>query len=225
MRKDLLPECLRNLEIRGAEDDSEEEEEENSDESEEESEDEEGEGKGKPENNDALKEALRKERRRAKNLERENKKLQRQTSEKQQQEQSEMDKAKDNASKAESRAQKLAEKLRDSAIDNAIIKAAQKMKFQDIDDALKLVDREDIDVEQDDEDPTDIQLDEGSVKAALETLAKNKPHLIVANGDGERSGGKFGGGRKSKQELDDAALMKGYSAFTLIGGNPPSQSS
>jgi len=217
MRKDLLPEYLQNLIIRGSADDDEqgESEEESSDD------DDEGEGenegeqdKDKAEDTTALKSALQKERRARKNNERELKKLQKLVNDQGDKEKSDKDKAEETASKAESKAQKLAVKLKDSAIDNAVLKVAQKLKFRDTDDALKLVDRGEIDVEQDEDDPTQIELDEGSVETALQALAKAKPHLILADGQEDKSGSKFGGSRKSPETLQDDKLKAAYPALT-----------
>lgn len=221
MRRDL-PKILRNLNIRGAEPDDEEgESDEESDDDDDDGKGAEGEGNsGKPDDNEALKSALRKERLARKKFEKENRTLKKAQEGKQAQEQSEADQAKERASAAESKGQKLAERLLRSEIDNAIIKVAGKMKFRDIDDALKLVEREDIEAEQDDDDPTSIELDEGSVETALKNLAKKKPHLLIAEGQGEPSGGKFGGSRKSTQDMDDDAMMARYDAFAITGRTP-----
>lgn len=211
MRKGLLPKHYYFMTLRGFEDENESEEEE--EESEENEEEKDKEGKG-AENNDALKSALQKERRERKRLEREARELKKFKEEQEGKEQSDSDKAKEAASKAESRAEKLAAKLIDSALDNAIIKAAGTLKFRDVDDALKLVDRDDIDIDQDEDDPSEIDLDEASVKAALEKLAKAKPHLIVAEGQEERSGSKFNGRRKpGDNKVEDEALRAKYPAL------------
>lgn len=213
MRKDLLP-LFQNLRIRGfeADDDKEESKEEESEESEDE-EQEESDDKDKPENTDALKSALRKERNLRKKFEREQKALAKTLADMDTKEKSETDQAKESASKAESKAQRLAAALKTTAVDNAIIKAAGKLKFRDIDDALKLVDRGEIDVEQDEEDPSVIELDEASVKSALDALAKAKPHLILADGQEDKSGSKFAGSRKSQKEVDEAALIERFPAL------------
>lgn len=217
MRKDLLPKFFYNLDIRGFEDETDEqkaarEAAEAAAESEEE-ESEEEDNKDKTENNDALKSALQKERAARKKAERENKALAKFREDAESRDKSETDRAKDEASKAASKAQKLAERLRETAVDNAIIKAGGKLKFRDIDDALKLVDRGIIEVEQDDDDPSEVILDEGSVKSALEILAKAKPHLIIAEGQEEKSGSKFGGSRKSQQDMDEEELKHRYPAL------------
>jgi len=213
-----LPKSLQNLIIRGSADDEEEgesEEESSDDDDDDDGEDKEGEqDKDKTEDTTALKSALQKERRARKTNERELKKLQKLVAGQEDKEKSESDKAKEDASKAESKAQKLAVRLKDSAIDNAVLKIAQRLKFRDTDDALKLVNREEIDVEQDEEDPTEIELDEGSVETALQALAKAKPHLILAEGQEDKSGSKFGGSRKSPDKLQDEKLMAAYPALT-----------
>jgi hypothetical protein len=211
MRKDLLPKFLQNLDIRGSQDDDENEDDESSDSESDEGDEEQD--SDKAEDTTALKNALRKERNARKKFERDFKKLQKTLGDKADQEKSETDKAKEDASKAESKAQKLAERLKLSAVDNAIIKVGTKMKFRDIDDALKLIDRDAIDIEQDEDDPTVMDLDETSVKAALDALAKAKPHLILADGQGEASGSKFGGSRKSNESNSDKLLMERYEAF------------
>lgn len=211
MRKDLLSKLFHNLDIRGFEPDDEDDKDKKSEESEEDEEnEEEGEEKEKGENTDALKNALRRERKAAKDATRALKAAQKRLDELDDKEKSESDLAKENASKAESKAQKLAASLKTAAVDNAIIKIGGKLKFRDIDDALKLVSREEMDVEQDEDDPSDIQIDEASIETALKKLARDKPHLIVAEGQGEPSGSKFGGGRKSQKDMDDEALKALY---------------
>lgn len=222
MRKGLLPKHYYDIVLRGFEEDDDKKSgtgdgtDDGADGDEEEEEDDKG-GKEGSENTDGLKSALQKERRERKRLEKEARELKKFKEEAEGKDKSDTDKAKEDASKAESKAQKLAAKLRDSALDNAIIKAAGGLKFRDIDDALKLVDRGDIDIEQDDDDPTEIELDEASVKAALEKLAKAKPHLIVAEGQGERSGSKFNGGKKPNQQTDEEVLRSKYPALNRSG--------
>lgn len=226
MRKDL-PFYLRNLvvPIRGFEETPEEKaareaaEAEENDEENEEGDEDKDKSKEKSENNDGLKSALAKERAERKRLEKEAKELRKYKDDADSKDKSESDKAKDDASKAESKAQKLAVRLKETAVDNAIIRLGGKLKFRDIDDALKLVDRELITVDQDDDDPSEVDLDEGSVKSALEKLAKAKPHLIIAEGQEEKSGSKFNGGKKSTKEADEEALRKAYPALNRSAVN------
>jgi len=216
MRKGSLPKQYYDIVLRGFEGDGDEGEGEGSDDGDDGDEGEEGDDKGGKEgseNTDGLKSALQKERRERKRLEKEARELKKFKDEAEGKEKSDTDKAKEDASKAESKAQRLAAKLRDSALDNAIIKVAGGLKFRDIDDALKLIDRDAIDIDQDDDDPSEISLDEDSVKAALEKLAKAKPHLIVAEGQGEKSGSKFNGGKKPGKQTDEEVLRNKYPAL------------
>jgi len=217
MRKDLLPHYFRGITLRGFEDETPEQkaareaaEAEDHDDDEEES----GGDKDKPEGNDALKSALQKERKAAKDAQRALKLAQKRLDEIDSKDKSETEKAKEDKAKADSKAQKLAARLKEVAVDNAIIKIGGSLKFRDIDDALKLVSRELIEVDQDEDDPAEVEVTESTVKAALEKLAKAKPHLIVADGQEDRSGSKFnGGGRKSNKEMDEEDLKKRYPAL------------
>lgn len=169
----------------------------------------------KPEN-EALLAALRKERKRANIAEKALKKANASVDETTNKDLTEKEKAQKQASEAEKKSAKLAEKLLDGAVDNAIIKMATGLNFRDIDDALKLVDRGDIGVEQDEDDPSEIELDEKSVETALKSLAKSKPHLIMADGQGDRSGSRFGGGKSSKRtdkDAEDQVLRGKYAAL------------
>lgn len=230
MRKDLLPYYLRNITIRGFEEtDAEkaareakeaEESEDDDDEDEDDPDKEkskEGEGEGKDKDTDNLKSALQKERAARKKLERELRSANKFKKETEDKDKSEADKAKDDASSATEKATKLAERLKKSTVDNVLIKLATKMKFVDLDDALSLVDRSLIEVDQDEDDPADIEVDEATVKTALDALKKKKPHLIVAEGQEGKSGSKFGGGRKSQEEGSDEALRAKYSALNRSG--------
>lgn len=225
MRKDLLPYYLRNLVIKGFEETEAEkaarlakEAEDNEDEDEDEDEeDDEKEGKKKPEDNSALKSALQKERNERKKLARENKALAKFKEEAEGKDKNDTDKAKDEAAKEKSKTAKLATRLKDQAVDNAILRLGGKLKFRDMDDALKLVDRSDIDVEQDEDDPDEVEVDDDTVTAALEKLAKAKPHLIAAEGQEDKSGSKFNGGNKPKKEVEDDALRSKYSALNRSG--------
>ena len=216
-RKDLLPWYLRNLPtvIRGFEDKDDEDDKSKESEDDGDDDDEGGDDKdkGKSEDNDGLKSALQKERTERKRLERESKAMKKRLDDLDSKDKSDTDKAKDDASKAESKAQKLTAKLRETAVDNAIIKVGGKLKFRDIDDALKLIDRDLIVVDQDDDEPSEVEIDEATVKTALEKLAKAKPHLILAEGQEERSGSKFNGSRKTTKEADEEVLRKQYPAL------------
>lgn len=109
----------------------------------------------------------------------------------------------------ERRSEKLAQKLLASSTESAIVrvmgspKLVEKLgiRFKDPDDVLKLVDRALIEADQDDDDPTEITIDDDSIVTALRSLARKKPHLLLPK-EGEmssegrsRSGSQFGGSR------------------------------
>ncbi len=170
------------------------------------------EGDDKGRDTAGLKSALEKERRDRKRLEKEAKQLRREKEERENAEKSEVDKATGEAEKRTKQVTALATKLKTNALNTAILKAAQASKFRDSDDALALVNRSDIGVEQDEDDPAEIEIDEKSVEAAVKALAKKKPHLLIAEGDTDPSGSSFGR-RKSKDDLDDEALKAKYAAL------------
>lgn len=230
-KKDLLPEELKNItQIIGFEDDDDKDDKNSGSGSEDDDDDDDGDddkGKGsKDEGNDGLKSALRKERQSRRALEKELKTLKSKQQEADDKDKSESEKAKEAAAQSKAKAEKLAKKLRDTAVDNAIIKLSGKLKFRDIDDALRLIDRDDLEIDQDEDDPADIQIDEKSVEEALKALAKKKPHLI-GSGEGEggdKSGSKFNGGKKTQQDADDEALYQRYPALNRSRATQPSNS-
>lgn len=131
------------------------------------------------------------------------------------------------------RSDSLAGKLLDNAIETLVLRvaSAKEFNFADPSDAAAFIKRKDIEVDQDDEDPTDIEIDETSVKKALRTLAKQKPHLLKPKSkkdedeeeeEGEdeeeeepsrRTTSKFGGRRKKGKQLDEAKLKEKYPAL------------
>lgn len=83
-------------------------------------------------------------------------------------------------------------------------------KFKDTDDVLSLIKRDEIDVEQNEDDPAQVTVDEDDVKSALKDLAKRKPHLLQEqnNNEGGAGGSKFGGGNKTGSEKDRKTALK-----------------
>lgn len=162
------------------------------------------------EDNSGLKSALQKERAARKNLEREMRKLQSAEEDRANADKSEVERAKAAETKAAEKVAALATKLRDTALENAITKAANAAKFRDPSDAMALISRSDITVDQDEDNPADIEIDEKSVERAVKALAAKKPHLVLADGDEAPSGGKFAGGRKDQNKTDDEALRAKY---------------
>lgn len=113
---------------------------------------------------------------------------------------------------SETKTEKLAARLLNQERDNAILAEARKLNFIDPSDALTDDIREAIDVDQDDEDPSDIDIDGDSVKRAVKELANKKKHLIAKPNNGEASGGRFKKGGES-QEGDEAKLKGLYSSL------------
>ncbi len=164
-----------------------------------------------------LKSALKKERDERRSLTKEIKELREFKEQADSKDKTEGEKATAAATKAQQKADRLAVKLRDTALENVVTKLATKHKFVDIDDALRLIDRSEIQIDQDEDDPSDLTIDEKSVDKALKALAEKKPHLI---GDGEGlppSGSKFAGGRKNADpNADTEALKQKYPALRGI---------
>lgn len=179
-----------------------------------------GEGGEKPPTQadlDNLKKALRAERQQRREAQRELKKLGKSPEQKKEAEE-EAEQLRQQVSAGDEKSGKLAAKLLRNTIDGAIVKEATKLKFRDVDDAVSNISRDDIDWEQDEDDPSEVTVDSDSVKDAVKALAKAKPYLIQAPGEGgggDASGSSFGGGRsnKSGQELSDETLMTQYPAL------------
>lgn len=204
-----------------SEEEDEDDEEESEEDDEDDDEDEDGKGKKKPakkssENVEGLKSALRKERMDRKRLEREVRRLKSKNKppEKPGDKPSETDDKpkEDTATKVN---EKLAKRLRDQAVDARIISWATKSGFDDPDDAVRLLDRKDILVDQDEDDPTEIEVDDESVEDAVKALAKRKPRLLTSKDEQRnRSGSKFGGQSKGKNKgLSDEALKSKYTGL------------
>ncbi len=161
-----------------------------------------------------LKSALQKERRGRREAERELNKLKKTKADDDDKDATAVQKAEKARADAVTRSEKLAAKLRTTEVNNLIIKHAGTLNFQDVDDALSLVDRDEIDVDQDDDEPENVTVDEETVVGALKALLKKKPHLLKsADGAGTPSGGKFGGTGKTKDQLDEEALKEKYPAL------------
>lgn len=177
-----------------------------------------------PDNDAGLKTALAKERQNAraanktaKALERENRKLKAAQEELDTAKKGETEAAKAKADKAAEQVTQLATKLRSQAVESAVTKAANAAGFRDADDVMALLQRtnfRDIEIDQDEDDPSDIEIDEKSVTKAVKAIAAKKPHLLVANGDTNRSGSQFnGGGRNNGNQTTEQVYREKYSAL------------
>lgn len=100
-------------------------------------------------------------------------------------------------------------------VDAAIEREARAQKFIDPEDAILQVDRSRLEVEQDEDDPSKVEIDGKSVKNAVKALAEKKKHLIGTGegGDGGSSGSRFGGGNKDKTKATEEELRRKYPAL------------
>lgn len=158
-----------------------------------------------------LERALAAERRQNKAKDRELRKLQAAQGQKQETENEDLETTKRSLQATQAKAEKLAAGLLKRDLESAITKAARDAKFIDVDDAINGIDRTDLVYDQDDEDPTDIDIDFDSVVKAVKALAAKKPHFLVkGTDDGEASGSPMGGSRRRTKKSDEDALREHY---------------
>jgi hypothetical protein len=165
------------------------------------------------EDTSGLKSALQKERADRRKLEKDLKALQRAQKAQEDAEKSDLDKASEALKLRETQVTALASTLRESSLEAALSRAAVGLKFRDTDDVIRLVDRSAIDIDQDEDNPADITIDEKSVQIAVQALAKKKPHLLIADGQQDPSGSPRGGSKKTSAELTEEDLKKKYPAL------------
>lgn len=171
-----------------------------------------GEGQGGDDPTAGLKSALEKERADRKTLDKELKALRKADEDRKAAEKSEVERLTDKSAKDETKITKLATKFRDSAIRTAILTAAGEAKFLDPSDAVTSDVISAITVEQDEDDPSEITVDEASVTAAVKALAKKKPHWLVKPTEGKttkpKSGSSFGGSGTGNTKNDPHAELR-----------------
>ena len=178
------------------------------------------EGAGAGEDTSGLKSALEKERNDRKALEKELKALRKKDEDAKNAELTEVERLKKENEAEKTKAANLAKGFRENAVNSAVLKAAGAAKFRDPSDALRPEVLSAIGVEQDDDDPSKVTIDEKSVTDAIKALAKSKPHYL-ATGDGQqqkqqgppKSGSQFGGGTTTNLTADEQALIKRYPAL------------
>lgn len=182
------------------------------------------EGEGAGEDVSGLKSALEKERNDRKALDKELKALRKEKETREAAEKSEIERATDTATKESARVAKLAAGFRKSAVNAAVLKAASAAKFLDPSDALRPEVLDAIGVEQDEDDPSQVTIDEASVTKAVRALAASKKHYVTPAGGGQqqngqqqrqqKSGSTFGGaGNQSNLTADEQTLAKRYPAL------------
>lgn len=157
---------------------------------------------------EALRESLKKERRLRRQAERDARKAAKKKTD--DQEQKDLEKTKQDLEAERTRAKRLAEGFLNSERDKAILNEARKQGFIDPTDALTDDIRKAVDLDQDDEDPTDIDIDMSSVKDAVKALADRKKHLVGKGTPGEPSGGKFRRRQNQDDKADESVLLQNY---------------
>lgn len=163
---------------------------------------------------DGLKSALAKERRERRKLEKAAAAREKADADEKSKEADAVAHAQKKEQEARDKVSKLASGLLQRELDSAIRKEAEKQGFIDPADAIDGVDRNSLTYEQDDEDPTDIDIDAKSIEKVVKGLAARKPHFIkTGTDDGQRTGGGFGGGAQGDRKDKDAALKAKYSAL------------
>lgn len=163
----------------------------------------------KDDDTSGLKSALAGERARAKAAEKELAKLQKAADEKDLADKSEVEQARIKLEKAEAKAQKLASGFLTSELDRAIRRAAK--DFIDPTDAIAGVDRSKLSFTQDEDDPSDIEVDEKSIEKEVKRIAAQKPHFLkTGTTDGDATGGKFGGKPPRERETSADKLKTKY---------------
>lgn len=160
---------------------------------------------------EALKKALAAERRQNKKNARALAQAQAQNASKEQTDNEDLEETKKKLIASTEKTQKLASGLLKRTLDSAIKDAARDLKFIDVEDAVAGVDRSLIEFDQDDEDPSDIDLDVDSVVAAVKKLAAKKAHFIArGTDDNSPSGSPMGGSRKRSKVNEEDELRSIY---------------
>lgn len=158
-----------------------------------------------------LKSALEKERAANKQKDKELKALRKAKEAKENAEKSDVERAEAERTAAVAKAEKLAEGFLKTNINGAIRRAAEKAGFIDPDDAVGSISREDITFEQDEDDPSDVDIDQKSVEKAVKALATKKPHFVKSGtDDGGASGSQFGGSKPKGKKSSDDQLRERY---------------
>lgn len=119
-------------------------------------------------------------------------------------EKSEIEQAQARELESKTKIEKLSAGLLQRTLKSAIVEAATQLRFADPQDAVSMVDRDSIVFSQDEDDPSEIEIDQKTVVAAVKALASKKPHFLKSGTeDGEPTGGQFGGAKKKKKTSDD----------------------
>lgn len=215
-----IPIWLQGLTIIGREGD-----EENAEEGQEEGEEEEEEGgegddeeqnKGSeeaPSEAEALRKALNEERKLRRQAERKARLAEKKQTKEEKQETEDLQQTQTELQTEREKNAKIAARLLNKERDDAIKEVARKMQFIDPTDALTDEIRKAVEIDQDPDDPSDIEVDMDSVKLAVQKLANAKKHLLGKPNDGEPSASSFNSKRKKSggdQKTSEAQLHELY---------------
>lgn len=163
----------------------------------------------------ALKKALAEERQKNKEERRARRKAEREAREaksgkKKEADEEEVEQTKTQLASEREKSTRLAARLLNKERDDAILAAARAAGFIDPTDALTDEIRKAVEVDQDPEDPSDIEVDEDSAAEAVKKLATKKKHLVGKPNEGQRSGSRRKKGQGGTDDLDEANLAELY---------------
>lgn len=104
----------------------------------------------------------------------------------------------------------LSKRIADQALHTAILQAATAQKFIDPEDALAVASS--LEVDQDPDDPTSVEVDKALVLSEIKALAKRKPHLVgkAKTTTTSRSGTRQSGNRQRAPKKGKANLAEIY---------------
>lgn len=162
-----------------------------------------------------LKAALAAERAKAKREERRANALAKEKKTRELAEMGELEQAQTKVTESQDKISRLAAGILRRDLDAAIRSAAVKANFVDPEDAVALVNRSALTYEQDEDDPSDIDIDLKTIQAEVKRIAQKKPHFIRGqentDEDDEPTGSEFK--RKGKKRTTEEALMEKYPAL------------
>jgi hypothetical protein len=130
----------------------------------------------------------------------------------------EKEKADERLRAAEEKATRLAEGFRAARVEAVIMRlatAANVISPEDMVALLKSQGYKDIEIDQDEDNPGQVEIDEDDVKNAIKRALKTRAHWVKKTGEEEegRSGSPFRPGGQRKPDLDDEALKADYPAL------------
>jgi hypothetical protein len=207
-----LPEWLRNRVIVGFDEGDDQAPEGDEDEGADDDEDDED---SPPEDNTALKKALEAERQKAREERKARRKAERdlraaQAAKVNSDEAKTSEELQNKLILSEQKTSKLAGKLLTNAINSAVMDEATRQGFIDPTDALVSAVLSEVEVDQDPDDPSDIEVDADTVEAAVKKYAARKKHLLGQPGDNGPSGTRFKKGNRGDNATNESTLKTMY---------------